>query len=242
MSELIKAVQTALKQAGFNPGDIDGDNGRDTQRALAAFQTARALPIKFPGTLGPTTYKALDIYPKAFETNDARLGLPIAPPWIIEARRLIGLNEIRNNQELRAYLKTGGSIGDPAKVPWCGDFVQTTILKTLPHEAVPSNPFYALNWSSWGRSVGSLDAPALGAVGTKERFERGRLVGGHVFYIVGHDADNVHALGGNQSNGVSVVKIPKAAIKAMRWPITYDLPRAFLPETTLNASISTNEA
>jgi hypothetical protein len=55
-------------------------------------------------------------------------------------------------------------------MPWCGDRCKRALALTLPEEPLPSNPYYALNWASWG-----VPAPAgmvpLGAVFTKKRLD-----------------------------------------------------------------------
>jgi peptidoglycan hydrolase-like protein with peptidoglycan-binding domain len=40
----VQALQTALLKAGHNPGAIDGVVGRDTLRAVRAYQTQKGLP------------------------------------------------------------------------------------------------------------------------------------------------------------------------------------------------------
>jgi|GEM_PF-3074001 len=52
--EDIVALQQALKDAGYNPGPIDGERGPLTESALAAYQTANDLPP------GPPDQKALE--------------------------------------------------------------------------------------------------------------------------------------------------------------------------------------
>jgi lipoprotein-anchoring transpeptidase ErfK/SrfK len=47
-TQKIIALQVALDRAGFSPGEIDGRAGKNTERALRAFQEARGLPA---GTL-----------------------------------------------------------------------------------------------------------------------------------------------------------------------------------------------
>jgi len=55
----VKAIQRALRQAGFNPGPIDGEFGPQTQAAVLGFQAARGLVPD--GEVGPKTAKALGI-------------------------------------------------------------------------------------------------------------------------------------------------------------------------------------
>ena len=62
--ETVKAIQRALKRAGFDPGPIDGDFGPMTDRAVRAFQLTRRLLVD--GEVGPKTARSLGIkLPKA---------------------------------------------------------------------------------------------------------------------------------------------------------------------------------
>lgn len=56
----IKQIQTALKNAGFDPGSIDGKIGAKTKRALQNFQESKGL--KSDGIVGPETKVKLKMY------------------------------------------------------------------------------------------------------------------------------------------------------------------------------------
>lgn len=231
--EMIKSVQQKLITLGYDlgKGGADGILGTKTRAAVAAYQKSKRLGVQYPGTIGPKTLKSLGIA----EPEEG-----IIPPWVAEARRRIGLHEARNNKTLKEYLKSDGkTLGDPAKLPWCGDFMETVILRALPNEPMVTNPYWALNWTKFGVSVPKGIVP-LGAIAPFKR-----PGGGHIGIIVGHDKTYYHVLGGNQSNSISVVKIAKSRQEGgLRWPSTYALPgvEMGLPFTTLNATISSNEA
>lgn len=52
-----KQIQLALRNAGYNPGKIDGRMGRQTREAIKAFQTANNIPVD--GKVGKQTWEAL---------------------------------------------------------------------------------------------------------------------------------------------------------------------------------------
>ncbi|MCX5696199.1 MAG: peptidoglycan-binding domain-containing protein [Candidatus Omnitrophica bacterium] len=56
----VKDVQTALKNAGYDPGNIDGHMGKQTREALKAFQKANNLTIN--GKANKKTWALLGEY------------------------------------------------------------------------------------------------------------------------------------------------------------------------------------
>ena len=102
-------------------------------------------------------------------------------PWMIEAKKVMGLHETRDHAALAKWLKSDGkTLGDPSKLPWCGDCVDTAIELALPDEPRPGklgeNPYWALNWLLFGKACN----PAYGAVVAFER-----PGGGHVGFVSG---------------------------------------------------------
>ncbi|MFH1782865.1 MAG: peptidoglycan-binding protein [Candidatus Omnitrophota bacterium] len=57
-----KDIQTALKNAGFDPGTIDGKMGQRTKQAVMEFQKTKGL--KVDGKVGSQTWSALEKYLK----------------------------------------------------------------------------------------------------------------------------------------------------------------------------------
>jgi uncharacterized protein (TIGR02594 family) len=160
------------------------------------------------------------------------------PKWIVEAEKVFGLHEVRDNAKLRAWLKSDGpTLGDPKVLPWCGDFVDTAIDLALPNEPRPGklgeNPYWALNWLEFGKKVD----PCLYAVAAFVR-----PGGGHVGFLVGQDASRYYVLGGNQANPVTIVPIDKTRFRGARWPSTVGGSGVPLPRMTSKMAASRNEA
>ena len=59
-SDYVRRVQKALKNAGFDPGSIDGKMGAKTRKAIIEFQKQNGL--KADGIAGPQTWSALHQY------------------------------------------------------------------------------------------------------------------------------------------------------------------------------------
>lgn len=161
-------------------------------------------------------------------------------PWIAAGEAVHGLHEVRDNAKLSAWLRSDGAfLGDPAKMPWCGDFVDTAINKGLPQEPrtkqLKLNPYWALNWNEFGVPSGEW----YGAIATFKR-----PGGGHVGFLVGESSDRLYylVLGGNQSNRVSRTWIAKNRMQRLRWPSTYANPKRALPVYEKKGKASVNEA
>ena len=203
--------QRRLTELGYDPGPADGIRGRKTIAAVKRYQAAMHLTID--GIVGPATLRAL--FGGAVTLAAAS---PDATPWLDLALRKKGLHEKLDNAALRTFLKSGGgTVGDPAKVPWCGDFVETCIALTLPEEALPPNPYAAINWLGFGREV----SPRKGAILI---FWRGSPDGwqGHIGFYAGEDATHYHVLGGNQADSITISRIAKNRLRkgGSRWPLT----------------------
>lgn len=56
----VRQIQIALKNAGYNPGTIDGKMGKNTREAIKAFQKAKGLAVD--GRVGKLTWSLLRDY------------------------------------------------------------------------------------------------------------------------------------------------------------------------------------
>ncbi len=142
---------------------------------------------------------------------------------------------------LLAWLRSAGSAVDPARTPWCGDAVETALLRALPDAAVPAEPMASINWLKFGLE---LTTPAYGAILVFWR-EKPSSYKGHVGFYVGEDSTYFHVLCGNQSNAITITRIAKSRLRkqGIRWPMEYPRPtggRVVANDGTFE--ISNNEA
>jgi uncharacterized protein (TIGR02594 family) len=232
----IEWAQRRLIAAGFDPGDVDGIWGRNTMNATVAFQKARGLPVS--GHLNGVTMAALraptTVSASAIEEAPDR-HLSDVMPWMAIAESKMGLHETLDNSDVKEFLKSdGATLGDPSKLPWCGDFVETCIALAVADAVLPVNPYLARNWLKFGRTVD----PCYGAVLV---FERGKPPSGHVGFYVSEDDTHFEVLGGNQSNRVSLARLDKARLLGARLPLTGGpYPRRVVTKDSVLA-ISENE-
>jgi uncharacterized protein (TIGR02594 family) len=210
-----KRIQNALIDAGYAVGaaGADGIWGRDSQSACKRFQAANSLPVD--GIPGRDTLTALGFFSAKTPPPKAG-GLPL--PWYEEAKSLLGLKEIKGratNADIARWLKDLHAPWSDDETAWCGSFVGHCIGATLADEPLPANPFGARNWGKFGVRCD----PQVGAVLVFWRNTKQSGLG-HVGFYAGEDASNYHVLGGNQSDSVSVAKVPKVRFLDARWPKT----------------------
>lgn len=145
-------------------------------------------------------------------------------PWITEARRHIGLREVKGAQHAPEILqfwrdiKRGGIKND--ETPWCAAFVGAC----LERAGIRSTRFESANsYLTWGVK---LAQPVVGCVAVFTRDG-----GGHVGFVVGQDKDgNLQVLGGNQRNDtVCVATFGRARVTGYRWPAGVPVPNEPLP-------------
>lgn len=134
------------------------------------------------------------------------------PAWLAEARKYIGVREIKgvtHNPLIVSWwkaIKRGGIQTD--EVPWCAAFVGAQLeavgLRSTRFES-------AASYLDWG--VG-LSHPVVGAIAVFSR--RG---GDHVAFVVGRDKfGGLACLGGNQSDEVNVRVFDPRRLRGVRWP------------------------
>lgn len=234
----IFAIQRALLAKGFDPEGIDGIIGPKTEAAISAFKASRGLLAR--PYIGPIT---LDLLLGATPPS-APTGTP-SPPWVNELGRYLWKHETRDSAILRRWLASDGkTLGDPAKLPWCADAIQTAVRLTLPQEPFPgkvgANPYLARNWMDFGE-------PTVLAYGAIAIFWRGSRTGmsGHIGAAVGHDprGKRLRIRGGNQSDMISDAWLDEARLLGYRKPKTWPHPLPPVPiMNSAGAVISTNEA
>lgn len=159
------------------------------------------------------------------------------PAWVVEARRHLGVREVKGPQHeprilaMWRAIKRGGIRDD--ETPWCAAFVGSCL------EAVGlmSSRFEgASSYLEWGRK---LDCAEVGAIAV---FQRNG--GAHVGFVVGRDlAGNLMVLGGNQADEVNVRPFSTHRVVGYRWPLAVPTPAPWpLPLLASDGRVSRNEA
>lgn len=155
--------------------------------------------------------------------------------WIKEARKYIGLREIKganHSPEILQFwkdIKRGGIKDD--ETPWCAAFVGAMLERAGIQSSRSDGSKSFLNWGV------KLNEPTVGCIVVFTRDG-----GGHVGFVVGRDAaGNLLVLGGNQSDAVNVKAFGRDRVVGYRWPASVPVPVRLLP-VLASADFSTSEA
>lgn len=166
------------------------------------------------------------------------MALPAAYAWLAkepgprmlqEALKLYGLLEVPGPNDNGVILKWADELGvslntvysrwvadwyNNDSIAWCGLFMAYVAMKSnvddRPDRRAPNNFLAALSWASFGEPV-AKDQAMLGDV-----LVFVREGGGHVGIYVGEDSVAFHVLGGNQGDAVSILRISKSRLYAVR--------------------------
>lgn len=159
----------------------------------------------------------------------------IKPPWLVEAEKYIGTQEIKGPDHEQLILKwwrdiKRGGIKDD-ETPWCAAFVGAC----LEAVGIRSTRFEsAKSYLSWGQELHNYE---LGCIVVFTR-----AGGGHVGFLAGRDTQgHIMVLGGNQSDAVNVKAFDLARVAGFRWPVGTPLPVP-APLPLLAGSLSVKEA
>lgn len=136
-----------------------------------------------------------------------------APQLLKQGLSLYGVLETpgeKDNPLILSWAKELGlqNVYTKDSIPWCGLWVGICV-KRIGHKPV-NNMLWALSWAAWSVPIEN-DKAMLGDVLVFTRDG-----GGHVGLYVGEDSTHFHVLGGNQSDSVSITRIDKKRLYAVR--------------------------
>lgn len=162
----------------------------------------------------------------------------VLPRMVQEALKLYGTIETPdagNTATIMDWAKETelGKVYTADAIPWCGLFM--AVVAKRAGKSYPSTPLWALSWSKFGEKAGQ---PRLGDVLVFKR-----PGGGHVGLYVGEDSSCYHVLGGNQSDAVTITRIRKDRLYAVRREYKIGMPASAKPYVlAATGGISDNEA
>lgn len=135
------------------------------------------------------------------------------PRWLEIARSYLGTKEVpgaKSNSVVVGFFRR--AIGQPMsdETAWCAAFVGSC----LKEAGLPSSgKANARSYLTYGVR---LDKPRPGCIAV---FKRGNSSWqGHVAFYLGDAGSSVEVLGGNQSDAVTIARMPKSSLLGYRWP------------------------
>lgn len=247
-TDAVKALQIALNAKAGTGLTEDGKFGPLTEAAVKHFQGVRGLPVT--GVVDVATAKAIDaLSAPATPTTRVTSALTVAP-WLSQMRSITGTKEVPGPKDnplilgwrdkiIAAFpeMKAGVQAYVHDSIPWCG--LTVAYCMAMAGQKPPSFPLYATNWFYEWKDGIKLAAPALGAVLVKTRNG-----GGHVTLYEGEDNNYFYCRGGNQSDMVNVMRIPKvgAGVLGFMWPKNYPMPMGGRIYRTFAEAVAGSEA
>jgi uncharacterized protein (TIGR02594 family) len=166
--------------------------------------------------------------------------IPVLPKMVRFGLDLMGTTEVvgkGSNPEIMKWAKAVGldKIYGDDDIAWCGLFI--AYLVHLSGRQPVKAPLWARNWAKWGEPV-DPDEAKLGDI-----LVFVRSGGGHVGIYIAEDKETFYVLAGNQGNSVSITRIAKNRLLAVRRPAYNSQPESVKKYFVLaGGSISTNEA
>lgn len=238
-------AQRRMVALGYYTGRIDGDPGGDSSRTLTGVERLLDLVEEARGITRPPPPPPLPViqgnFPlkAGFDPDYAWLGqIGTLPKILQEALKLYGLAEIKGSRHSDIIMGLAEetdltNVYTSDEIAWCGLFI-AAVVKRAGYAPV-AGPLWALNWGTFG-----VKGP-VAQLGDILTFVREG--GGHVGLYIGEDANYYHVLGGNQGDRVSIIRIAKSRLRAIRRP-QYRSPLPAWKPYMLAASgtVSTNEA
>lgn len=128
--------------------------------------------------------------------------------WMKEAKRHIGMHEIKHNFVLKDWIKELNVTWLGTNPAWCGIYIAHCF--NFVGMKYPKEFYRALEWKNAGTK---LNKPCYGCLAIKYR--KG---GGHVAFVVGKLNDGrLVVLGGNQSDSVCYAIYKESDFDEFRW-------------------------
>src|SRR5262245_55333515 len=136
-------------------------------------------------------------------------------PWMRKAWIEYGMREVSgsgSNPRIASLFRDAGhaEVRDD-ETAWCAAFVGASLRRA---GVQPTGSLMARSYLNWGEPLGSREP--YGAIAVFSRGSDSTL--GHVNFLLEMDGDTLLALGGNQSDAVTVQPFPRSRLLDLRWP------------------------
>lgn len=229
-----RMLQRHLQRLMYAVGAIDGSFGTKTFQAMQHFlDNAYGTPLP---PLRPRPLFSQDTGRMFTAYVDMLLdqSRPPEAPWLLWARRQVGLREFKGKKHNPRIVQMFAAIKAPwfttDETPWCAAFVGAMLEQSGWRS---SRSARARSYEGWGTE---LDKPAVGAVCVLSRGNNPKQ--GHVGFVAGWTKTTVTLLGGNQGDEVSHAAFRKSRVVGYFWPKDCLLPKENVNMTDVSDTVS----